>query len=61
MVQDFQITKLHAFPFSPHKYGESVPAGFYKNQVDEKTKDERLHRLLELGKKVRTNFIESQI
>ena len=61
MVQDFQITKLHAFPFSPHKYGESVPAWFYKNQVDEKIKDERLHRLLELGKKVRHDFISSQI
>jgi threonylcarbamoyladenosine tRNA methylthiotransferase MtaB len=61
MVRDFQITKLHAFPFSPHKYGESVPAGFYPNQIEESIKTERLHRLLELGKQVRYDFISSQI
>lgn len=61
LVTDFQITKLHTFPFSAHKYGESVPAGFYVEQVDDKTKEDRLERLLRLGDEVRRDFIESQI
>jgi MiaB/RimO family radical SAM methylthiotransferase len=61
LVGDFQITKLHAFPFSPHKYGEGVPAWFYKEQVDESVKKKRLDRLIQLWKRVRKEFIESQI
>jgi len=59
-VRDFKITKLHAFPFSPHTMGESVPAGSFKNQVDEKIKKERMQRLLSLGEKNREAFYESQ-
>ncbi len=61
LIQEYWITKVHAFPFSAHKYGESVPAGFYSNQVDEKNKEERLEKILSLGKKIRTDFINSQI
>ncbi|MFA5917046.1 MAG: MiaB/RimO family radical SAM methylthiotransferase [Candidatus Gracilibacteria bacterium] len=60
LVQDYNITKLHAFTFSPHKYGENVPAGSYKNQIDEKTKKDRFNRISELGEKVRNEFINSQ-
>ena len=60
LVSEFKIGRLHAFPFSSHDYGEHVPAHFYKNQVGESIKKERLHRLLDLWEKVRNEFIESQ-
>lgn len=61
LIKNQRITKVHAFPFSPHKYGESVPAGFYKNQIPEKVKDERMKKILTLGKEVRNSFIDAQI
>lgn len=60
MVSDFKITKLHAFPFSAHKIWETVPAWFFPNQIDEKTKKSRLKRLIELWDKIRADFINSQ-
>ena len=60
LVKDFNITKLHAFPFSAHTMGESVPAGSFKNQVSEGDKKDRMNRLLGLGERNREAFIESQ-
>jgi tRNA A37 methylthiotransferase MiaB len=48
LVKNYNITKLHAFPFSNHTLGEHVPASFYPNQVDEKIKKERLDNLLKI-------------
>ena len=61
LIKTQRITKVHAFPFSPHKYGESVPAGFYKDQIPEKVKDERMKKILTLAKEVRNSFIDNQI
>ena len=61
LVQDYNITKLHAFTFSPHKYGENVPAWSYKNQIDEKVKKDRFNRISELWEKIRNEFINSQV
>ena len=61
LVKDYNITKLHAFPFSPHTMGESVPAGIFKNQVPEKIKKERMEEILELWEKNRQNFYNSQV
>ena len=60
LVRDYNITKLHAFPFSAHTMGESVPAGSFKNQIDEKVKKERMEKLLSLGEENRKKFYESQ-
>ncbi len=60
LVSDYKITKLHAFTFSPHKYGENVPAWSYKNQVDEKTKKESYDRISKLAENIRNEFINSQ-
>ncbi len=60
LVRDYNITKLHAFTFSPHKYGENVPAWSYKNQVDEKIKKDRYDRISKLGENIRNEFIDSQ-
>lgn len=60
LVKDCKITKLHAFPFSPHTMGESVPAGKFKDQIDEKIKKDRMQRLLKLWDQVRNEFKDSQ-
>ncbi len=60
LVSDFQITKLHAFSFSAHKYGETVPASKFLNQIDEKTKKERYNKITQIWEKVRNDFIKSQ-
>ena len=60
LVKDFNITKVHAFPFSNHTLGEHVPASFFPNQVDEKIKKERLDRLLKVWEETREKFINSQ-
>jgi len=61
MVKDYQITKLHAFPFSAHTMGERVPAGKFKEQVSEQVKKDRMNRLLELWEHNRQKFIQSQV
>lgn len=61
LVEDGLITKMHAFPFSSHKHGESVPAWFFEDQVSEKVKKHRLDTLLEESEKQRSAFIERQI
>jgi tRNA A37 methylthiotransferase MiaB len=48
LVKNCQITKVHAFPFSAHTMGESVPAGTFKQQVPDTTKKERMNKLMEL-------------
>ncbi|MDA9129085.1 radical SAM protein [Candidatus Gracilibacteria bacterium] len=60
LVQDCQITKVHAFPFSAHTMGESVPAGKFKSQVSEAIKKDRMNRLMQLGDQVREDFKASQ-
>lgn len=61
LVQDFQIGRLHAFPFSSHDFGEHVPAHFFKNQVPDNIKKQRFQKLLELWEKNRDAFIQSQV
>jgi tRNA A37 methylthiotransferase MiaB len=56
-IKDYNITKLHAFPFSDHHKGENVPASLYPDQVPQEIKKERESRLLEIGDKVRNDFI----
>jgi threonylcarbamoyladenosine tRNA methylthiotransferase MtaB len=56
-VQKYQITKLHAFPFSPHQKGETVPAGKLDGQLDMTVKRERMNRLMLLGDQVRDEFL----
>ncbi len=60
-VKEFGITKLHAFPFSPHLFGESVPASKFANQVLQPVKKQRERLLLALGKSLRQDFIKKNI
>ncbi|MBF0913610.1 radical SAM protein [Candidatus Gracilibacteria bacterium] len=61
LVKDGLITKVHAFPFSPHKFGESVPAGNFENQVGDKEKKERMWELEAIADSVRDDFIDRNI
>ena len=58
LIRDCQITKVHAFPFSPHTMGESVPAGKFANQVPEAIKKERMNQIMELSEQIREQFKE---
>jgi len=60
LVRDYNITKLHAFPFSEHSLGEWVPAGRFKHQIPEHIKKERMNSLLSLGEEVAAKFWDSQ-
>lgn len=60
LVKNYNITKVHAFPFSNHTLWEHVPASFFPNQIDEKIKKQRLDELIKAWEEVRENFIKSQ-
>lgn len=61
LVKEIWIQKVHAFPFSPHEMWESVPAGFFKNQISDKIKKERINKILSLWEEIRNDFIQSQV
>lgn len=56
-VKKYNITKLHAFPFSAHKRWETVPASRFPWQLSREIKTTREHELLQLGNTVREKFI----
>lgn len=61
LVKDWLITKVHAFPFSAHKLGESVPAWKFEEQISDQTKKERMWELEFIADSVRDDFIERNI
>lgn len=60
LVKDYNITKVHAFPFSAHTMGESVPAGKFKNQVADTVKKDRMQKLMDIADTARNDFKASQ-
>ena len=58
-IEEFWITKLHAFPFSDHTQREKIPASLLPNQVDQKIKKEREIRLILKWDEIREKFIQS--
>ena len=61
LIKDGLITKVHAFPFSAHTMWESVPAGKFPNQVDEKIKKERIWEIMNISDQIRDEFIDKNI
>ena len=59
-ISQLWIQKLHAFPFSGHEMGESVPASNFKNQIDARVKKQRMQKITQLWESIRDNFIKSQ-
>ena len=56
-IEEFWITKLHAFPFSDHTQRERIPASFLPNQVNQKIKKDREIRLISKWDEIREKFI----
>lgn len=54
-VQKIGFSKIHVFPFSKR---DGTVAAKLPNQVDDKTKKERVHRLLEISKKLEIAYME---
>lgn len=57
LIKDGLITKVHAFPFSAHNMGESVPASKFSHQVEEKIKKERMWEINNIADQTRDAFI----
>ncbi len=58
-IEEFRITKLHAFPFSAHLKGDTIPAFYFPDQIPLEIKKEREKRLIEVGDRVRNAFIDA--
>jgi threonylcarbamoyladenosine tRNA methylthiotransferase MtaB len=56
-IEEFWITKLHAFPFSDHTQRERIPASFLPNQVKQWVKKNREIRLISKWDEIREKFI----
>ena len=61
IVEKYEITQLHAFPFSPHLDHYSVPAGSYPDQVPNHTAQARLKNLQKSGAEVFRKFAHENI
>lgn len=59
-MKEFEITQLHAFPFSAHLDHYSVPAGKYENQIPNHITQSRLKKLLQTGEEVFESFAQNQ-
>lgn len=57
-IKKVNYSELHVFPYSPRR---NTPAAKMKDQVDDKTKHERVNRLLELSKELNRDFALKQI
>ena len=57
-IEEFWVTKLHAFPFSNHTQRERIPASFLPNQVNQKMKKERERKLISKWDEIRQIFID---
>lgn len=57
-VKQMRFSKIHVFPFSKR---DGTLAADMPNQVDEKTKKERVHRLLEVSKQLELTYMEQFI
>ena len=53
-VKEIKFTKLHVFPFSVRK---GTVAETMENQIDEKTKKERVHILMDISKELELDYM----
>lgn len=60
-IEEFWITKLHAFPFSDHTQRERIPASFLPDQAKQGIKKERENRLISKWDEIRDKFIQSNV
>ena len=53
-IKEIKLTKLHVFPFSVRK---GTVAETMENQIDEKTKKERVHILMDISKELELDYM----
>jgi len=56
LIQKYNITKLHAFPFSSHQNHHIIPASKLDNQISDKIKRMRMKEISEKAKIVENDF-----
>lgn len=61
LIDDFQITQLHAFPFSGHIDHYNVPAGKFANQIPNHIAQNRTKTLLSHGEEQKRIFANNEI
>lgn len=61
IVKEYQITQLHAFPFSAHIDHYSVPSGNYPNQVPNHIIQKRIKSLQKAGDEVFKSWAEKTV
>jgi threonylcarbamoyladenosine tRNA methylthiotransferase MtaB len=61
IVRKYEITQLHAFPFSPHLDHYSVPAWMFPAQVPSHIKETRLRLLKRAGEEVFDSFAQKNV
>jgi len=61
IVEKYQISQLHAFPFSAHIDHYSVPAGSFDGQVPNHIAQLRIKKLLSVGKEVLLSWANQTI
>lgn len=57
-IKEIKFTKLHVFPFSVRK---GTVAETMENQIDEKTKKERVHILMDISKELELDYMNKFI
>ncbi|NLK21549.1 MAG: tRNA (N(6)-L-threonylcarbamoyladenosine(37)-C(2))-methylthiotransferase MtaB [Epulopiscium sp.] len=57
-VKEIGFSQIHVFKYSPRK---GTPAARIKEQVDSKFKEERSHRMIQLGEQLQKKFLTQQI
>ncbi len=55
LLQELQVSRIHAFPFSPRPH---TMAASMRGQIDNQVKKERVRRLKELDERLRRRFLE---
>ena len=61
IVEKYQISQLHAFPFSAHIDHYSVPAGAFDGQVPNHRAQSRIKKLLSVGKEVLASWANQTV
>ena len=56
-IMNYNINKLHTFPFSAHRKWESIPAAKFPWSITKEIKTQRESKILELWESIRGEFI----
>jgi threonylcarbamoyladenosine tRNA methylthiotransferase MtaB len=58
IIKRFQISKIHAFPFSAHGNRDMIPAAKLRDQIKEHIKSSRMRQMLKIWNEIREDFLK---